>query len=500
MRDLRLVLWLRTRHLRGQVVTWASFLGADLDAGSIMERIYAGYAAIIVAIWLLLMAASAASSAADIGARLSEGSATSAASAFGWLPLGLFAIVGVRSLLSAPLKFSFPDIAYVAASGLDARAIVATACATQAATAAATGYCAGYLAGCVAAGAGFASPASGAGFATAMALAAAVVLAWAAGIARVRDAEPGERTWLWVVASIALALAALSPVPGLPGRALAAGLLGSGYAIGAASFGALTVAAAALVAASAAHLDMTAVVEQSALFAELEVFRPLRLYDRTAYADIARRKRLAMRPPGGATLTAGSGRLALLSRALLVHRRRPSTLLWPIVWGAASLPLAAWMTLSPHRLTAYFPAMFLLLAGPAQRLVPVFEADLDRPTLREMLPFGNLELLALDSLPVFAIMTVSAFAVWAVIGSPPEVGATAFALSMLLGICTLLCLGIERFELPMTKRRLGYGITMLVTLAVVLVAGAGGHVDRACVAAAVAAAVLTALAASADRA
>ena len=57
----------------------------------------------------------------------------------------------------------------------------------------------------------------------------------------------------------------------------------------------------------------------------------------------------------------------------------------------------------------------------------------------------------------------------------------------------VLCRGLERLPLPGLYRQIGYGTTMGVTLAIVFVAGSGGQISRACVAAFAAVAVLVAL-------
>ena len=492
-RDLRLLLWLRGRHLRGRVIYWSALTGADLESGSLMERVYTGYVAVILAGWLVLMLAAAASMANGLGRSVGHAGMASAGGLIALFPLALLAVLAARALRSAPVKLSYPDIAYVGGSALDPRAIALASCLLQAVTYAFAALLVGYLVGSVAVGTGLPERyAIAAGFITALTVAAAVALSWAVGLGRVRNTDRKWPAWSWVVPPVVAVAVALVPWARWPGSALAVALSGGGTAWDIAAIAAVAVAGLGLVAVAARRLDMVAVIEQSALFAQLQVYRPLQLYDPTAYAEIARRKRIATRKPRW-RLARGSGALALASRSLLSHARRPSTLLWPVLWGGVLLPAGAWMSLAPHGLLQYFPVVFALLAGPSRQLITVFEADVDRPTLRETLPFDSLSLLAWDSAPTLAIMTLSAAATWAVLRAPLALALPGFLLTALLGVAVVLCRGLERLPLPGLYRQIGYGMTMGVTLAIVFVAGSSGQIVRACVAALAAVAVLVAL-------
>ena len=499
-RDLRLLLWLRGRHLRGRVIYWSALTGADLESGSLMERVYTGYVAVILGGWLVLMLAAAASMANGLGRSVGHVGMASAGGLLALFPLTLLAVLAARALRSAPVKLSYPDIAYVGGSALDPRAIALAACLLQVVTWGFAALLVGYLVGSVSVGTGLPERyAVTAGFITALTVAAAVALSWAIGLGRVRATDRKWPAWSWIVPP-AVALV-LTFVPGArwPGSALAAALSGGGTAWDTAAIAAVAVAGLALVAMAAHRLDMVAVIEQSALFAQLQVYRPLQLYDPAAYAEIARRKRIATRKPRW-KLAGGSGALALVSRSLLSHARRPSTLLWPVLWGGVLLPAGAWMSLAPHGLLEYFPIVFALLVGPSRQLISVFEADVDRPTLRETLPFDSLSLLAWDSAPTLAIMALSAAAAWVVLRAPLKLALPGFLLTALLGVAAVLCRGLERLRLPGLLRQIGYGMTMGVTLAIVFVAGSGGRIGTACVAAFAAVAVLVALVRSAGEA
>ena len=318
-RDLRLLLWLRGRHLRGRVIYWSALTGADLESGSLMERVYTGYVAVILAGWLVLMLAAAASMANGLGSSIGAAGMASTGGLLALFPLALLAVLAARALRSAPVKLSYPDIAYVGGSALDPRAIALASCLLQAVTYAFAALLVGYLVGSVAVGTGLPERyAIAAGFITALTVAAAVALSWAVGLGRVRDTDRQWPALSWIVPPVVAVSVAVALVPWArwPGSALAVALSGGGTAWDIAAIAAVAAAGLGLVAVAARRLDMVAVIEQSALFAQLQVYRPLQLYDPTAYAEIASRKRIATRKPRW-TLARGSGALALASRSLL---------------------------------------------------------------------------------------------------------------------------------------------------------------------------------------
>ncbi|RNM38639.1 hypothetical protein DMP09_17430, partial [Eggerthella sinensis] len=131
MRDVRLLLWLRVRHARWTLNRLMHFVGAGIDDDGWAERAYQLYALALMLVWLVLMAAALlygvreAFAAADASLHLI---ALQLVLLVGALVLARRGIAAVRT---SPLKLSHPDIAYLAASALSARALVGVAAVVQ---------------------------------------------------------------------------------------------------------------------------------------------------------------------------------------------------------------------------------------------------------------------------------------------------------------------------------------------------------------------------------
>jgi len=489
--DLRLLVWLRWRHAWARADYWASLAGADLSSASVGERIYLFYLALLFGGWSLVMMAAASNGAATVGADIGQsawGALAPMALVFPSLLLGAF---GARALRSSPVKLTFSDIAYVGASALDTRAVVLSSCLREVIPASLAAVPLGFLAGSLAVGMGSAQTAPAATAAVSAALvSASFLLAWAAGLARLRTDHREWHPLAWLAAPmLALVFALLPPAFHWPGAALLLALQGGAVA------GHVIVLILAvgislwLVVFAAGRMDMIAVIEESALYAQLQVFRPLRLYDSAAYADIVRRKRLASRRPKG-HLLGGSGVFAFVARALVSHARQPRSLAFPVIWGAAILPYIAAQVIHPPGLIGFFPAVFLFTAGPSRQLLHVFQQDIDRPSLRQILPLGNLRLLLIDSLPALTIIAVTSAVAMGVFDLSAKTRVLAWLLCLLLGTVAVLCGGFERLRMPRLRAPIGYGISAPLSVCIVLYAGAAGSLAVACVVAAAVLAIL----------
>ncbi len=480
MRDLALLLWLRWRHLRGRAQYWAALTGANLQEASITERAYEFYLVLLFGGWFAMMMGIAADGARGIGADAGPAALSALTLAALLLPSTLLAILGARALRSSPVKLTFADVAYVGASALDTRAVALSSAVREAVPAALIAGPLGYLVGSIAVGAGAGANTPWASAAMAALVTVAVLLvSWAAGLARVRFTHHPWPAGTWIAAPVAAAALGFVLVTSRWTGVLARSPLdeaGVGYVIASVAFIGIGVAALLV---SATRMDMVAVIEESALFAQLQVFRPLQVYDPVAYADIVRRKRLSLRQPRW-QMPSGSGSLALIARACVSHVRQPGSLVTPLIWGAAIVPYVAGFALSPHRFLAYFPAVFVFVVGPYRQLLHVFGQDADRPSLREMLPFGNLQLVLVDSVPVLALMAASSIGVAAVFRGGTDAGLALAALSVLLGVAVVLCAALERLVTGGMRNPIGYGITATITIVAVMYAGSTGSPTVAC--------------------
>jgi hypothetical protein len=486
MRDLMLLVWLRWRHARGRADYWAALAGADLDSASVVERTYLLYLALLFGGWFVAMMAAAAAGAMAVGASIGQPMRDTLGPLALVVPSLFMGVLGMRALRSSPVKLTFPDIAYVGATALDTRAVAISSCLREVIPATLVAVPLGYLAGSVAMGMGSPQTAPGAtAVVCAVLVPAAFLLAWAVGLARIRTDHRAWHPLSWVAAPLAaLALALLPSTVRWPGTALLLALEGGaveGHVL--VLLGAIGISAwLAVVAAS--KMDMIVVIDESALYAQLQVFRPLQRYDSAAYSDIVRRKRLAARRPTW-HLPNGSGAWALAERALVSHLRQPGSLAWPVIWGAAILPYVASLAVHPPGLFAYFPPIFIFVAGPSRQLLHVFQQDIDRPSLREVLPFDNLRLLLTDSAPALAIIAAVSAVVMGVQGASAEERVLGGLLCLLLGTIAVVCRGLERLKLPRMRAPIGYGISATISVCIVLYAGTVGSLAISSVAASV---------------
>lgn len=483
IRDLMLLGWLRWRHARGRADYWAALAGADLGSASAVERIYLFYLALLFGSWFVVMMAAAVAGAITVGVSIGESMRDVLGPLALLLPSILVGALGLRALRSSPVKLTFPDIAYVGATALDTQAVALSSCFREVAPATLAGVPLGYLAGGVAVGMGSPQTAPGAtAIVCAVLVPATFLLAWAAGLGRIRTDHPAWHRSSWVAAPLApLALTLLPLTVRWPGVALRLALQGGAVTGHVLALLIVVGISLWLVIVAAGKMDMIAVIEESALYAQLQVFSPMKRYDPTAYADIVRRKRLAARRPKG-HLMRGSGAYALVARALISHLRQPRSLIWPVIWGAAILPYVAAQVVHPPGLLAYFPAVFVFVVGPSRQLLHVFQQDADRPSLREALPFGNLRLLLIDSAPVIAILAVVSGIVMGCWGSvSTEARVLGGLLCLVLGVIVVLCTGLERLTLPRMRAPIGYGISAPISLCIVLYAGAAGSLAIACI-------------------
>ena len=337
MHDVRLLLWLRARHARSALNRTLHLVGAGVDDGGWGERAYQLYAVGIMLVWAALMAAALVDAIQGVFVGLAA-AVCSLAVQGALLAVALVLLrVGIAGARTTPLKLSHPDIAYLAASAVSARALAGVSAGVQAFAGAAAGAALGFLLGV---GLESASVLAGAPAAVALAgaalAAAAVALGWVVGF--VRLASDGWSGWRTAAAAFVLVAFAVSWC----GVALAAGadalLAPATFAVlSVGGFFVLAVAAIAL-ALLAPRVDMTRVIDENSLHADLCQFGMLSPLDRNDIAEYQRRRKLADRPVRF-SLPRGEGRLALVQRAALSHARQYDGLASLVMQGAFVVPL-----------------------------------------------------------------------------------------------------------------------------------------------------------------
>lgn len=456
MHDVRLLLWLRARHARSALNRTLHLVGAGVDDGGWGERAYQLYAVGIMLVWAALMAAALVDAIQGVFVGLAA-AVCSLAVQGALLAVALVLLrVGIAGARTTPLKLSHPDIAYLAASAVSARALAGVPAGVQAFAGSAAGAALGFLLGV---GLESASVLAGAPAAVALAgaalAAAAVALGWVVGF--VRLASDGWSGWRTAAAAFVLVAFAVSWC----GVALVAGadalLAPATFAVlSVGGFFVLAVAAIAL-ALLAPRVDMTRVIDENSLHADLCQFGMLSPLDRNDIAEYQRRRKLADRPVRF-SLPRGEGRLALVQRAALSHARQYDGLASLVMQGAFVVPLGVLALLGaggPVLFVFWLPVAVLMPQG-VREATRAFRDDARNRLVRDRLPFGVLELLAFDTLPAFAATTLlacGAVAAMIPIGTSLPL---ALALAVLVGAASLLCCGLDAVRLFPGGPRLCY--------------------------------------------
>ncbi len=456
MRDVRLLLWLRVRHARWTLNRLMHFVGAGIDDDGWAERAYQLYALALMLVWLVLMVAALlygvreAFAAADASLHLI---ALQLVLLVGALVLARRGIAAVRT---SPLKLSHPDIAYLAASALSAWALVGVAAVVQGLAGGAALFVLGALVGVGLESAGvLAMPPAALGLAAAPLGTGAVLAGWLAGVARLAAARWRTRTSVavgagFVVAAVGWAAAVSASGPSAlyaPATLIAMGVLAALVCL------ALGVA----LAMRAPRIDMTLVIEESTLHADLCRFDVLSPLDRNDIAAYQRRRKLAARPVRFG-LARGEGRAALVAHAALSHLRQYDGIPLLLMQGSFVVPLGVLAVLGVGG-----PALFLfwlsaLVMAPmgVREATRAFRDDMGNRLVRDRLPFGALELLVFDSLPAFALTTLVACAVSVALAPAAVPLPAVLALVVLLNVGPLLCCGLDAVRLGPRGPRLCY--------------------------------------------
>lgn len=453
LRDVRLLLWLRARHARTALVRLVHAGGTDLveDRG-LGERAYQLYLAAIAAVWAALMWAALLD--ATVAAFAAAGPASSAmALALGLLaPVAVFAWGAVRALRTSPVKLARADIPFVAAGPLGMRAIAGTGCVASMLAGGTAAALAGYVLGVgLGSGLGAFAPPAACALAGALLVAAAVGGAQLLGAARLACPRAVRRrgTAALALAAVAVALGAAALALGVPAAAFAPG--GPGTAVACAAGVAACAAEGGLLALLAPRIDRVSVIVENALYADLQPFGPLSPLDPQVVADYRRRRKLAARLARGVRLRLplASGAGALVSRAVLSHLRQYGGLPNLLAFGASAAPLGVLALAGaggPVMFLFWLAALVMFPQG-VREVTRAFRDDMRVRLVRDRLPFGTLALLALDSLPGFAVACAVSCTVVALVlpaGFPLAVG---LALAVLVDAAAVLCCGLDAVRL-----------------------------------------------------
>ena len=207
-------------------------------------------------------------------------------------------------------------------------------------------------------------------------------------------------------------------------------------------------------------VNMAFVVDDNELYAARSAMRFLALVDSGAYKEACRRRRARRGRQSRRTWRFGAGRAAAVSHGLLSLVRHPASVLGLLSWGALLVPMGALLMVSNVGvgvLLTWFVCACFSLRTPLE-LGRVFRDDCRNRLVRSLLPFGRLELLALDALPALAVTLASSVAVTAAAAS--ALGADALLAVLLASALDLLLALSCGLDDPAAPVRLG---SVLVT-------------------------------------
>lgn len=399
--NLGLLVRLSLRHRKSDARFLFFAAGTDLeDDRGFLERTYQLYVALFFVGALALSFAQVASLVAGMRAALGPSAAPLARALAVCGPVAALVGWSVSALRECPLRLAAPDIAWLART-VRPTELLAVQLMGAVPVVALVGALLGYLFGVLG---GAAEPLAWAACLATLALAARL-LALLAGLARSAAPSRHRRTVTLVVGVLAAllvaAFVALAPEPRV---SLAFACL------------ALDALLAALSLVLADRADMAFVVDDNELYAARRSLRFLSLASSGAYREACRRRERARhhRRPRR-TWRFWPGRWALVSHALASLARWPSALLGALSWGGLVVPTG--VLLMGARVDVGALLMWYVCVAQALReplsLAGVFREDCATRLVRQLLPAGTLELLALDALPLAVMSALASAAVLA---------------------------------------------------------------------------------------
>lgn len=385
--DAVLLLRLRARHARAELVRWFHATGSDLvEDASLPDRLYQLYAAALILGALVVMWLALLDACARAGAALGAAACARAAGLLWTVPLAAFALLLARHLRSCPVRMTHPDISLLSPNLSPASWVLSgLACALPLALTAGASF--GFAAGTALAPA--TEPAATA-IALAVSTAATMALSWAVGMAR-------------------------RLAPGWPPR-----------------------------------VDMGSVVRANSLYADLQPMRAWAAQAPAAYEEARRRRLVASRRPllGLPDL---QGRRLLVARAALSHVRQREGIPGLLVWGMGVIPVGALVASSLPDIgtTLAWAAGVAAFASSSREMTRVFADDSRVRVVGDVMAFPRFELLLLDSLPAAALVAVPAICTTlAAVSSGPSAANTTAALLVCLSLTAVLLFagGLDRAE------------------------------------------------------
>lgn len=471
-RDVRTVGWLRWRQFRDDAVYWLRVLGYQPGDKALSQQFYVIYLLIFGLIWVAAMFAYFGDMAARLADTLTPAALPDVFTGLSWaIAIGQAYVIGA-ALRSTPLKLTFPDMAYLAASPVNRAAPALLGLARLLLT-----RCAVLLPPLLLIALFVLrivreplTPADGLrvlGFGAVL-IAITWGLAWALGLPRLIDARLNRLRGLWLLPALIVPLAVLVPEIGLiSGRLLELAILDQlplGVYVGAIALAAVVIGLAVRLGGA---INMTQAVDESLVYARIQALGTL------AWTQPQVQAKIRLQTLGGGRraflkLPTAQGYAALLTRSALSYVRHPLALIAVLAWGFVLTTAAIAIVTGAQPFQVWLAWMLAVGLLPPAGLFRVYRSDVEEPFLRQFLPVDGLELLVADAaLPFFALLIGGGAAL--AIGGLPEPVLLVALIALPLSAIVITLIGAW----SLTQRRMLQSRLFGMLLAFGVAAGAG---------------------------
>jgi len=429
MLDTRALIWLRWRQFKDTAIYWLRVLGYQANERSLSQNLYVLYLLAIGAFWLYTVGGFALTSAVNIGKAMSGETVGTILFAVSWgIFLGQIWVL-LNALRSTPLKLSFSDMAWVAASPIRRSAPVIVGFTRQVLIRI---FVLGIATALLSALVSHALVGDNYGLVVARALTVLIPLVfllwgvgWLVGMLRLIDPRIGRIRFLWILPVLLIPLAYIFPDP-----FLWIGRMAVLYVVGASEWWTvpllvvLAVIASAIVVLLGDRINMIHAADESMLYARIQALGLMAWRN----PDIQRRIFMQMRQAGRKPflhLPETQGTMTFITRAGLSYLRHPDLLLMTALWGAALTYFAVEIVVNNAPLQIWI--LWLVAVGlvPPAGLLHVFQSDRGEMFLRQFLPVDGLQLLIADILLPLIVLIIGAAVGVVVRGLEPELLMTA---------------------------------------------------------------------------
>ncbi len=425
MLDVRALVWLRWRQFKDTAVYWLRVLGYQPNERSFSQNMYVVYLILIGLFWVYTVGTFTFESAANVARLLTPDIVGVLLVFVAWAVFLLQVWVIMRALQSTPLKLSFPDMAYVAASPIKRSAPVIVGYVKQVLIRI-------FLLGVTAAllGVVIARPLDpdnyGAAALRAVGFTIPLVaitwgIGWVLGLLRLIDPRVGRLRHLWFLPLLLIPIAYLLPDPFLwIGRAAGLAVLGQAPDWLIPLLVGLMIALAAAVVFLGERINMIHAADESVLYARIQALGLMAYRQPNLQRQIYRQARQAGRKPL-LRLPKATGVWTFVTRAALSYVRHPGALVSSFLWGVTMTYFAADTIINNRPLQVWI--LWLIVAGlrPPFGLLQVFQTDRSEPFLRQFLPVNGLQLLIADMILPLIALIAGGFAALAFYAADPAI-------------------------------------------------------------------------------